>query len=86
MHVFEVTTEISALGESFLTERAFKRAKACVLSKVISKVAALFKDTAAVGISALEVELDPLGLRVFYSDSLMPLLGNSVESFVLISS
>jgi len=52
---------------------------ACVLSEVISQVARFLKDARTAGISALEKQLNTLGLRIFYLDSFVPARRNSIE-------
>lgn len=56
---------------------------ACVLSEVISEVAALLEDTLAACVPAFEIQLDALSDQVFDLDRLVPLLGNTLERFGL---
>ena len=86
MHVLQMTAKVSTLSERLVTERALKRSHSCVLPEVISQVTALLKNTPTVRVFALEVELHSLSLRVLNSDSLVPLLRDPFESFVLASS
>ena len=86
MHVLQVSAQVSTLRESLLAERAPEGPHACVLAKVVSQVAALFEDTSALRVLALEVELHSLGLWVLHSDGLVPLFRNAFESLVLASS
>lgn len=47
-----------------------------MLSKVVTKVATLLEDTPAIGVHALEIQLDTLCLWVPYFDGLVPIWGN----------
>lgn len=83
MHVFEMTPQISALSEGFLAKGAGERPLTCVLAEVISEVAALFEDALAACVAAFKIQLDALTHQVLDHDSLVPLLGNALESLGL---
>lgn len=86
MDVFEMAAQVATLSEGFLAEGALERPKTRVLPEVVSQVAALLKDASTRGVSAFEIELNSLGLRVLDSDRLVPLFGDPFESLMLVSS
>ena len=56
-----------------------------MFSEMVSEIAAFLEDTAAVGVHALEIQLNPLCLRVTNLDCLVPVGRNSFESLRNIS-
>lgn len=86
VHILQVTAQVTALGKSFLAEGALEGTQACVLAEVIAQIAALLENAATLGVLALEVQLHALSLGVLHADSLMPLFGNALKSFVFVSS
>ena len=78
--------QITTLGKCFLTGLALEWSLASVLPKVIPKVAAFFEHAATAWVLALEVQLDSLGVRIFDTYRLVPLLRDSFKSFVLVST
>jgi hypothetical protein len=78
--------QISALRERFLAEKALKGPHAGMFAEVVPQVAGFLEDAPAVGIFALEVELDALRLRIPHPDGLVPLLRHPLKSLVLVSS
>ena len=79
MHVLEVPAKVPALGEGLLAHRTVERSLTCVLTEMISQVAALLENTVASAMLAFEIELDTLSDVVFYMDGLMPLLWDALE-------
>ncbi len=55
MHIFEVAAKVAALSESLPAFGAGKRPLASVLSEVITKVTAFFKDRTTAAMSTLKV-------------------------------
>ena len=72
MHVFKVSSKVSALGKCLVTVRTFERSLSCVLPEVVSQITRLLEDTAASFVHAFEVQLDPLGLRISDLNGLVP--------------
>ena len=81
-----MTAEISTLSEGLLAEGTLEGSEAGVLAEMIAQVAALLEDASALGVLTLEIELYSLSFGVFHANRLMPLLGNSLESLMFISS
>jgi len=79
-----VAAEISTLGEGLHALGACEWALACVLAEVVSQVAALFEDGAAVRVAAFEIKLNSHCFRVTHFDSLMPRSRNTLEGFGLL--
>ena len=65
-----------------MAEGTLERPHARMFPKVVSKITTFLEDTPAVGVSALEVQLNSLSIRVFDTYRLMPLFRNSLEGFV----
>jgi hypothetical protein len=55
VHIFEVAAKVAALSESLPAFGAGKRPLASVLSEVITKVTAFFKDRTTTAMSTLKV-------------------------------
>ena len=81
MHIFEVTAQVSTLGEGLLAEGTDVRSVPCVLPEVVPQVAALLKDTLASGVLAFKIQLYALCSQIFDLDCLMPLSWKVSESF-----
>ena len=79
VHVLEVATEVTTLSEGLLAHRTVERSLACVLSEVISQVAALLEDALACGMLAFEIELDALSDIVFDLNGLVPFLRDALK-------
>ena len=86
MDILKMSSKVTALSESLLAKGALERSHACVLTEMVTQVAALLEDAPALRVLALEVKFDSLSFRVFNSDGLMPLLRNALEGFMLVSS
>ena len=83
MHILEVASQVATLSEGLLAERTFEGPLACMLSEVVSQIAALLEHTSTARVLTFEIELDSLCLRILHSYSLVPLLRNSIESLRL---
>jgi hypothetical protein len=84
VHILEVPAQVAALGKRLVTELTGKWSHASVLSKVISKIAALFEHAATPRILTLEEKLDSLGVGILNSDGLVPLLGDALKGLMLV--
>lgn len=73
MHILQVSSEVPTLSECLLTIAAQEWPLTGMLSKVVTKVATLLEDTPAIGVHALEIQLDTLCLWVPYFDGLVPI-------------
>jgi len=79
MDVFQMTTQITALGKRLGTKAALERPLLGVLAEVVTKVAAFAEDRVATLILAAEVDLAALFIVNF--NDIVPLCWNSVKSF-----
>ena len=80
VHIFEVTPKIATLGERFLAQCTRKWSLPCVLSEVISQIAALLEHTFTPWVSAFEIKFDALCVQVLHLNGFMPLFRDSWES------
>jgi len=79
VHVFEVPTEIAALGEGLLAHGAGEGPLSGVLAEVVSQIATLLEDASAASVPALEVQLNSLRHLMFHLDGFVPLPRNALE-------
>lgn len=86
VNILQVSAQIARLSEGFLAEGALERSQSCVLSEVISEIAAFLEDATTLRISAFKVKLDSLGFWVFHPNRLVPLLRDAFEGLMLASS
>ena len=54
VNLFEMSAQITALGEILVAKLAGERSLPCVFSEVVSKIARLFENATAVWVHALE--------------------------------
>ena len=74
-----MSPEISTLGEILAAVLTRKRSLARMLSEMVSEIARLLEDTAAVRVHALEEELLSRGAGVLDLDHLVPVCWNAFE-------
>ena len=79
MYIFQVSSQIAALGERLCTEAALERPLLSVLAKMVTKVAAFAKDRVAAHILAAEVDLAALFIVKF--DDIVPLCWYAFKNF-----
>lgn len=78
-----MATQIATLGKDHLTNIAFVRLQLGVLPKVVFKVARSVKNFTAVLVDALEPEVLPSCLGIYYPVSSKPLIRNLREGGLL---
>lgn len=78
-----MSTQVTRLSKCFETSGTSKRPLSSVFSEVISQVATLLECGIAARMSTFKIKLDPLSLRVFNSNCLVPLFGYTFKSFTL---
>lgn len=78
VQVLVVSTQVTTLSEAFRAEFASEWARRRVLAEMVAQVAALAEDCGAVGVLALEVQLDALGHLVAHLDHLVPIRRNPI--------
>ena len=83
VHIFEVSTKITALGESLVAEGASEWSLAGVLSEVVSQITAFLENTVTSGILAFEEQLNALCVLVLHFNCLMPLHWNTSKGLRL---
>ena len=81
-----MSTKVSALCKGLLTVWALEGSLPGMLPKVVSQITTFLEDTSTVWVFALEVQFDPLCLRILDSYSLMPLLRDAIKGLMLASS
>lgn len=79
VHILKMPTQIATLCKSLMALRTIVGSLTCVLSEVISEIAALLKDLLAASVHTSEILFDALRHNVFDLDGLMPLLRNTFE-------
>ena len=79
-----MAAQVSALSERLLTNVTLEGAHISVLAEVVPQVAALAKESIAVGDLAAEVELDALRVLVVHLHYFVPVRGNTIKLFLKI--
>ncbi len=77
-----MAAQVSALSERLMTNVTLEGAHISVLAEVVSQVAALAKESIAVGDLAAEIELDALGVLVMHLYDLVPIRRNTIKLFL----
>ena len=80
-----MSPQISTLGERFVAVAAQKRSLPGVFSEVVAQIAGLLEDAPAVWVHALEIQLNPLCLRVTNLDRFVPVRWDSFECLAHVS-
>lgn len=84
VHVLQVSAQVATLGERLLAVLALEGSEAGMLPEVIAQIAAFLEHAATAWVFALKVELDSLGIGIFDTYRLVPLLRDPLESLVLV--
>lgn len=79
-----MAAQVSALSERLLTNVTLEGAHISVLAEVVPQVAALAKESIAVGDLAAKVELDALRVLVVHLHYFVPVRGNTIKLFLKI--
>ena len=79
MHIFQMTAEISALGERFFTFGAGEGSLTSVFAEVIPQIATLFEYRATTSVSTSEIQFYTHGFMITNLDGLMPITRDSLK-------
>lgn len=79
MYIFEMPTKVTTLSKGLLAFRTSEGTLTCMLSKMITQVAAFFEDGTASAMSALEIQLDTHGLMITDFNGLVPVAGYALK-------
>ena len=79
VHLFEMSAQVTALGEILVAKLTCEGPLSCVFSEVVPQVARLFENATTVWIHAFEEKLLSLGLGVLDLYGLVPFAWNTFE-------
>ena len=86
MHILQVATQVTTLGEVLLADDTFVWPLPIVLPEVVPQIATLLEDAITAINPALELELHSEGLSVLLLEDLVPGVGHILEGLCPISS